>query len=62
MNGRAYHLKSNKFMKGDDSEDNNEAKMKILFKYFYWENDIFLPTTARWYHRNSEHYEGRQLN
>lgn len=35
MNGRAYHLKSNKFMKGDDSEDNNEAKMKILFKYFY---------------------------
>lgn len=52
----------NKLIEGGGSKDNNEANTETVFKYYYWEGNIFQPTAARLYHRNSKYYDGRLLN
>ena len=45
----------------ESGSDNDEANMETVFMYYYWEDDIFHPSNTRFYHRNSQHYEGRLL-
>lgn len=45
----------------ESGSDDDEANMETVFMYYYWEDDIFHPSNTRFYHRNSQHYEGRLL-
>lgn len=45
----------------ESGSDDDEANMETVFMYYYWEDDIFHLSNARFYYRNSQYYEGRLL-
>lgn len=47
----------NELTEESGSDDDDEANMETM--YYYWEDDIFHLSNARFYYRNSQHYEGR---